>query len=118
MCIQAARVVVTFYLSLRNEFKPYPTKNQASDLLTQLAVQPIRGLLFGGICLEFIYLYQIIGDYNFRVWCEKSCLPTFVLQNSFSHKTDRKELLSLDEKCSKEIQNHSFFHVVYSTQSS
>ena len=118
MCIQAARVVVTFYLRLRNELQPYPTKNQASDWLTQLAVQPIRGLLFGGICLEFIYLYQIIGDYNFRVWCEKSCLPTFVLQNSFSHKTDRKELLSLDKKCSKEIQNHSFFHVVYSTQSS
>ena len=74
MCIQAARVVVTFYLRLRNEFKPYPTKNQASDWLTQLAVRPIRGLLFGGICLEFIYLYQIKGDYNFRVWCEKSCL--------------------------------------------
>ena len=79
MCIQVARVVVTFYLRLRNEFQPFPAKNQASDWRTQLAVQPIRGLVFGGICLEFIYLSQIIGDYNFRVWCEKSCLPTFVL---------------------------------------
>ena len=29
------KVVVTFYLRLRNEFQPFPAKNQASDWLTQ-----------------------------------------------------------------------------------
>ena len=40
------KVVVTFYLRLRNEFQPFPAKNQASDWLTS-AGQPIRGLVFG-----------------------------------------------------------------------
>ena len=34
MC-DSPKVVVTFYLRLRNEFEPYAAKNQASDWLTQ-----------------------------------------------------------------------------------
>ena len=33
------KVVVTFYLRLRNEFQPFPVKNQASDCLIQLVNQ-------------------------------------------------------------------------------
>ena len=33
------KVVVTFYLRLRNEFQPSPVKNQASDCLIQLVNQ-------------------------------------------------------------------------------
>ena len=58
----SGKVVVTFYLRLRNEFEAFPTKNQASNPLTQ--GQPIRGLVFDGKWLEFISQSQIKGDYN------------------------------------------------------
>ena len=32
--VKSTKVVVTFYLRLKNEFQPFPAKNQASDWLT------------------------------------------------------------------------------------
>ena len=56
------KVVVTFFLRLRNEFQAFPTKNWAS---CWFMVQAIRGLVFGKKWLEFISQSQIKSDYNF-----------------------------------------------------
>ena len=41
------KVVVTFYLRSRNEFQPFPAKNQASDWLTQ-QINKSEVLFFAG----------------------------------------------------------------------
>ena len=47
ICGEKTKVVDNFYLRLRNEFQPFPAKNQAIDWLTiNQAGQPIRGLVF------------------------------------------------------------------------
>ena len=55
-------VFAIFYLRLKNEFQPFPPK--PGLWLADPAGEPIRGLDFGGKCLEFIS--QINGDYNFH----------------------------------------------------
>ena len=59
--IPTTKVVVTFCLRLRNKFQSFPTKNQASDWLTQ------QGLVFIRNWLELITQSQIKGDCNFSI---------------------------------------------------
>ena len=54
----STKVVVTFYLILRNEFQPFTMKKAGLRLADSLE-QPIRGLVFGGKWQEFISLSQI-----------------------------------------------------------
>ena len=66
-------VVVNSYMRLRNKFKLFPAKNQASDWLTQqvhciLGLEWRAGMVFGRQWLEFISQSQIKGDYNFRYY--------------------------------------------------
>ena len=53
-----AKVVVTFYLKMRNKFRPFPTKGQA-----YLQVKQLEAWLSGGKLLEFISLSQIKHEY-------------------------------------------------------
>ena len=63
-----AKVVVTFYLILINEFQSSDLSRQNSGLwLVDLLGQPIRGLVFGGKWQEFISQSQIKGNYNFSI---------------------------------------------------
>ena len=56
------KVVVTFYLRLRNEFLPFLAKNQASDWLNQQAF-----FLAGNGCNSFLNLYvEIISQLEER----------------------------------------------------
>ena len=57
-----SKVVVTFYLKLRNEFQPFPRKKPVNQL---------RGLVPGRKWLKYISLSQIIHDYNFNIWGSK-----------------------------------------------
>ena len=84
MKISVTKVVVTFYLKLRNDFQPFSAKNQASNWLTWW------GLVFGRKWLEFISQSQIKGNYNFSNLPESQvCLDeielkikTFIFYNS------------------------------------
>ena len=58
------KVVVTFYLRLRNEILPFPRQKPGLSLADP-AGQLIRGLSFGGKGLKFISQSQIKGDHNF-----------------------------------------------------
>ena len=54
----STKVVVTFYLKLRNELQPLPAKNQASNWLTSLVSQSeaslLPGFFFENVC-GYIY---------------------------------------------------------------
>ena len=84
MKISVTKVVVTFYLKLRNDFQPFSAENQASNWLTWW------GLVFGRKWLEFISQSQIKGNYNFSNLPESQvCLDeielkikTFIFYNS------------------------------------
>ena len=65
--IQKIKVIVTFYLRLRNEFQTFPAKNHATNYVVALLGQPIRGLVFDSKWLEIISQSQIRGEYNFSM---------------------------------------------------
>ena len=71
------KVVVTFYLRLRDELLSFPNKNEVSEWLTKQVRQPIRDLVFGKKCVEFISLSQIKGYYNFS-WDGQNILNLFI----------------------------------------
>ena len=50
------KVVVTYYLRLRNEFLPFPAKNQVSEWLTQQANQLEAWFLAENLRNSFLYL--------------------------------------------------------------
>ena len=80
------KVVVTFYLRLRNEFQPFPAKNLASDWLAQQVN-------------KFISLSQVKGNYNQYMIQPLLTLPSNGLFVSFI-----KSSTTLD----KSITNFSF----------
>ena len=82
-----AKVVVTFYLKMRNEFRPFPTKGQASDWMN-LQVKQLEAWLSGGKLLEFISLSQIKHEYILffskyialaQIICSSRCTVEFLL---------------------------------------
>ena len=64
ICGEKTKVVDNFYLRLRNEFQPFPAKNQAIDWLTiTKQVNQLEAWYFCGKWLELISLSQIESDY-------------------------------------------------------
>ena len=57
-CTIRNKVVVTFYLRLRNEFQQFLVKKPGPELVDLLS-QPIRGLIFCGKWMKFISQSQI-----------------------------------------------------------
>ena len=57
--IQKIKVIVIFYLRLRNEFQTFPAKNHATNYVVDLLGQPIRGLVF---CRKNGWIHFLISD--------------------------------------------------------
>ena len=81
--IPCPKVEVTFYLTSRNEFKPFPTKTEDSQLV-ELLGKPIRSLVLAGKGLKCGTLGISVQNFFFTNECYGKNV-TYIFISSFSH---------------------------------